>query len=187
MVNNKDLRVIKTRKTLFDSLIILMKDKSFEEIKVSDICEIALINRSTFYSHYQDKYELVMDFIKYLEESILKELEKNNKIFNTKEYYMETIKLIIDYIDERKDIYHSILINNRNSILLDIITNSIEKDINSRIDEGIILNKNLPSDIVSKFYIGAVSNIIIEWLQNKIKYSKEDIIKYLDVLIKEEI
>ena len=58
-----DLRVIKTKKNLYEALITLMKEKTFEEIKVADICKKALINRSTFYNHYQDKYELLYELI----------------------------------------------------------------------------------------------------------------------------
>ena len=52
MVKKTDLRVIKTKNLIYNTLIELMKDKTFEEIKVSDICNKALINRSTFYSYY---------------------------------------------------------------------------------------------------------------------------------------
>ena len=58
-MNENDLRVIKTKNALFNALIELMKDKTFEEIKVSDICNKALINRSTFYAHFDDKYDLL--------------------------------------------------------------------------------------------------------------------------------
>ena len=51
MEKKKDLRVIKTKKMIYTALVELMKEKTFEEIKVSDICEIDLINRSTFYAH----------------------------------------------------------------------------------------------------------------------------------------
>ena len=47
-----DLRIIKTKKALYNALINLMKNKTFEEIKVSDICNEALVNRSTFYAHF---------------------------------------------------------------------------------------------------------------------------------------
>ena len=60
MKEKTDLRIIKTNKILFDALLKLMKKKNFEKIKISDICEEALINRSTFYAHYEDKYELLM-------------------------------------------------------------------------------------------------------------------------------
>ena len=37
-----------------------MKNKSFEEIKVSDICKEAHINRSTFYNNFNDKYDPIV-------------------------------------------------------------------------------------------------------------------------------
>ena len=40
----EDLRVTKTKKLLYETLISLMEEKSFEEIKVSDICKKALIS-----------------------------------------------------------------------------------------------------------------------------------------------
>ena len=57
MEKKTDLRIIKTKKVIYEALIDLMKEKTFEEIKVSDICNKALINRSTFYAHYEDKYD----------------------------------------------------------------------------------------------------------------------------------
>ena len=54
----KDLRIIKTQKILYNTLLELLKEQPFEKIKVSNICQRARINRSTFYSHYNDKYEL---------------------------------------------------------------------------------------------------------------------------------
>ena len=73
MTNKNDLRVIKTNKALFNALLDLMKEKTFEEIKISDVCSKALINRSTFYAHYNDKYELLVDFINVLKEEFVNE------------------------------------------------------------------------------------------------------------------
>ena len=56
MNKKTDLRIVKTKKVLFDTLIKLMRQKNFDKIKISDICDEALINRSTFYAHYEDKY-----------------------------------------------------------------------------------------------------------------------------------
>ena len=71
MDKKQDLRVIKTKNLLYQTLIELMKDKTFEEIKVSDICSKAMINRSTFYAHYEVKYELLVDFINNLQEELI--------------------------------------------------------------------------------------------------------------------
>ena len=77
MNEKTDLRIVKTKKVLFDTLIKLMRQKNFDKIKISDICDEALINRSTFYAHYEDKYELLDDFIEDLKISLLKDLEDN--------------------------------------------------------------------------------------------------------------
>ena len=79
----EDLRVTKTKKLLYETLISLMEAKSFEEIKVSDICKKALINRSTFYSHYSDKYELFMELINTLKLSLFNSLNTNVNNVNT--------------------------------------------------------------------------------------------------------
>ena len=96
MVKKTDLRVIKTKNLIYNTLIELMKDKTFEEIKVSDICNKALINRSTFYSHYEDKYDLLVDFINSLKDEFVTELNKNSSNLNTKEYYIELIKIFLN-------------------------------------------------------------------------------------------
>lgn len=102
MEKKKDLRVVKTKNLLYQTLIDLMKDKTFEEIKVSDICSKAMINRSTFYAHYEDKYELLVDFISNLKEEFINELNKNNNNLNTREYYIKLIELFLDHIESKK-------------------------------------------------------------------------------------
>ncbi len=183
----EDLRVTKTKKLLYETLISLMEEKSFEEIKVSDICKKALINRSTFYSHYSDKYELFMELINALKLSLFNSLNTNENNVNTREYFIELINILLNHIDDKKNIYYSILINNRNSIITDIILDVVSKDINNRITNDKISTNNIPTEIVSKFYLGAVISIGIEYLESKNKYSKEDMIKYIDKLIPSNI
>ena len=51
-MNLKDKRVIHTRRVLRRTLLDLMKSKPVSQITVKEICDIAEINRNTFYSHY---------------------------------------------------------------------------------------------------------------------------------------
>ena len=188
MVNEKtDLRILKTKKNIYATFEELMKKHSFEEIKVSDICSMAMINRSTFYAHYSDKYELLAEYINSLKEILTAELSKNTNIKNTKEYYLEMIRLLVEHIDEKRDTYSQVIKNNKNSITMDILYEVTQKDIIKRIGE-INVDKDLkvPSDFVSKFYLGAVISVCTEWIVSS-KYSKEDIIKYFDMLIPDSI
>jgi AcrR family transcriptional regulator len=57
-VNESDPRVKRTRVLLQVALVDLMAEKSFDAISVQDIAERATLNRTTFYDHFADKYEL---------------------------------------------------------------------------------------------------------------------------------
>lgn len=70
-----DLRVIKTKKNIRDAFIELRKKHSIEEIKVNTLCEKAMVNKTTFYNHYQDIYELSEE----LEEEVLDSFLNNFK------------------------------------------------------------------------------------------------------------
>ena len=179
----RDLRIIKTRKALYNAFEELMKSKPFEQIKVSDICYEALINRSTFYDHYADKYDLLEEYINSLKDSLTEEITKENNIEkNTKEYYIEIIKLLLLHIQKKRDTYIAIMINNRNSITNDILYDILNRAIINQINDKKI-SKNIPNEIIIRFYIGGVTNICFEWLMYGNKYTKEDIINYIDLLI----
>ena len=78
------------------------------------------------------------------------------------------------------------MINNRNSIMFDIMLSVVNNEIAKKVDEEKISNI-LPNDIIIKFYLGGVINLGAEYLKDKTKYTKEDMIKYLDILIPNKI
>ncbi len=58
-VNANDPRVKRTRQLLQQTLLDLMREKSFTAITVQDLAERSTLNRATFYAHFEDKYDLM--------------------------------------------------------------------------------------------------------------------------------
>lgn len=54
-----DPRIIRTRKLIMDSFVELSGKKEFKDITVKDITTEAMINRATFYYHFEDIYDLL--------------------------------------------------------------------------------------------------------------------------------
>ena len=54
----EDRRVRKTRKAIYDVFCELTKEKKLNEITIKELCALADINKSTFYLHYRDIYDL---------------------------------------------------------------------------------------------------------------------------------
>ena len=101
---------------------------------------------------------------------------------------MKLIDILIKHIEENREIYSAILTNNRNGILIDFLTDAIEKDVSDRLKSNnqIIISK-LPIDILVKFYAGGLINIGMAFITRTEKYSKEEILSYIDKLIPEKI
>lgn len=188
MSKKVDLRIIKTKKNLYEGLLSLMKERTFEEIKVSDICNAALTNRSTFYDHFSDKYELLDSLISDLENDLVEKLEENVNYTNAKEYYMQMIEIFFDHISNNINVYSSILKKNNNSIVMDMANDAIYRDVENHIRKSDkILKTEIPVEIISKFYVSAVINVCLEYIKFPTKYEKEDILKYLDTLLPDKI
>lgn len=188
MQEKVDLRIKKTKRILFDALIRLMAKNNFEKIKVSDICEEALINRSTFYAHYEDKYDLLVDLFEDQTTTLLKEFEDNENVSFSKEYLMKLLSILMNYIDENRDLFYTILNNNRDGILIDFLIDAIEKDFSARLKNNHdMIVSDIPLNLVIKFYSGGLINVGIAWLTQKDKYTKEQLFDYIDKLIPETI
>jgi AcrR family transcriptional regulator len=66
MQNLEDLRVRRTRKLLQKALLEAASQKGFAHVTVRDITERAMVNRATFYRHYEDKYDLLRQYMEAL-------------------------------------------------------------------------------------------------------------------------
>lgn len=60
MGSSTDRRVRRTRRLLHRSLIELMVERGYARITVQDVLDRADVGRSTFYSHYRDKDDLLV-------------------------------------------------------------------------------------------------------------------------------
>ncbi len=67
---HQDLRVVRTRKLLRAALFELTVEKGFSNVTVRDVCERAMVNRSTFYRHYLDKHDLLIQYLDELQAEI---------------------------------------------------------------------------------------------------------------------
>ncbi len=79
MAKKEDVRIIKTRERLRDALIILLKEKSINDISILDICRQSGVNRNTFYFHYDNIYTLFDDVILDTSEYFLSFIEEKKK------------------------------------------------------------------------------------------------------------
>jgi hypothetical protein len=53
MHKTTDIRIVKTRQSLFRAILQLMLEKDLRSITITELCKCTMINRKTFYVHIQ--------------------------------------------------------------------------------------------------------------------------------------
>lgn len=76
-----DLRIVKTRGVIREAFLELRSKNALEKIKVNKLCEMAVINKTTFYKHYQDVYALSDEIEDETMASIMGSFEHMNSLF----------------------------------------------------------------------------------------------------------
>ncbi|SDK46668.1 TetR/AcrR family transcriptional regulator [Sediminibacillus albus] len=97
-----DRRKKYTRMVLRDSLMQLLKEKQISAITVKELCELADINRSTFYSHYFDQYDLLDKIEDEIIEDMKGYLSQYN--FEKEEDSLHMIEKLIEYFASKHEV-----------------------------------------------------------------------------------
>ena len=88
-----DIRIEKTKQSIINAFIEIRSRKEVERITVKELCEKARINKSTFYAHYKDIYDLSDQLETELVDSIMENFNHPENLLQnpadfTKEIFM---------------------------------------------------------------------------------------------------
>lgn len=161
----------------------LMKTKPFENIKISEICSISLINRSTFYDHFNDKFELIESLMNDMKNELIDSLSFNIDTDNIKDYYMEIIKLLLDHINININIYSAVAKINSNSIARDMMTDAVITSVTKEIDSNFINKSSIPTRSIVLFYASGIINVIIENLNTGANFDIDNLLNTINKLL----
>ncbi len=168
-----DLRVIKTRANIKNTFIDLLFEKEFNEITIQNILDKALINRSTFYKHYSDKYELA--------EQLTAETLKNAALFinerfsdKKEENIFPTIYKAYAYLyEQRKTILALWKIRTNNINLYEELENLLKKDFL----QYLILHNKCKDSSLLDYYSTMYSSLVLTTIKWLLTSGKESDIK----------
>lgn len=174
----ESLRKEKTKTLLCDALIELLSEKDFEEIKLKEICDKAMVHKTTFYNHFSDKYDLLYFTVRNVQVNVQMNINESDPF----KYYLNLAKLYIKNIKENPKFYGKILTTNSNGYFLDIFCQIYIDEVKDKIEK----NKAdiVPSNYMAKFYVTGIVSVVTEWFIKGMKESEDELIKYIEKLTK---
>lgn len=176
-----DPRVLRTRKLMRQSLIELVPQKGFGNLTIEDITSQATLNRATFYLHYRDKEELLMDVFENL-------VSENIPLPPTpsESAPLESLRPIVrvfEHIADYSEFYCAILGEHGVPIFMAKVRNYIEEIVEQWMKAFMQVNFDEEdqglSDILFNFLGSAYLGVITWWLENDMPYTPEEMETHL--------
>lgn len=172
-MNKFEVKYQSTAKKMNSALISLLERKDIKDITISEICQEAKVNRTTFYLHYDNILDLLQEIATTLFKGYLESFDKQIPIesyhhysakelaFNTPEYLLP----FLNFVQKNKTIF-KIFVTYPNIINIENIGG-----INLKKFFSIIMKKNGIQNetnihYMTEFYLSGVTAIVLEWINN---------------------
>ncbi|WP_136605702.1 TetR/AcrR family transcriptional regulator [Paenibacillus dokdonensis] len=178
MHKKTDLRILRTKQSIRKAFYELIQEKGYESITIQDIADRAIINRNTFYLHYQNKPDLLETCINELlselkDAVVLCPISMNPFSISILERVMKTV---LEYISRNKTFYYAMLIEeNRIYQFRAKIENIIKDKLNGMGDPSqgqshLAISKEL----LLEYLVSAFMGVVNWWIKNDQPLSVEE-------------
>lgn len=161
-----DARTRYTINAIKNALLSLLKEKSIEKITVREICQLAEINRATFYRHFDNQYAL----LEILQEEMFEEI-KNGVMKQAGND--EIILLVFQLVYQHKNEWLLLLGENADPR----ISRKIERfmadyfQVSSKVEAG---------KMKYRFILGGASEVFEYWVNSGMQETPEVMAEYLN-------
>lgn len=179
-----DLRIQKTYMALHNAFESLLEEKRFEELTVNELCQRAMIRRTTFYKHFADKYEYFSFYIQEMTRSFQERLPWDAQDGEAGAYMLNMSRELLHFLKEHSQFVRNIKDSSVFPMLLNILVEQISDDF------FLVLRRMGSADLtkqeaqgVAAFYAGGLANIFFQYLKEDIPIEEEQLLETLSRLL----
>lgn len=161
MKKSNDRRIRYTRHALQTALIERMQQKPLNRITVREVCEAADINRSTFYMHYKDMYDLIDE----IEEQVYQDIDA---IFAKEPPSVQNMEQLLNYVQKNKDLFRC-QFQQRSGISISRFSTILHAHYGKKLLYNHTAAPSLESIYLYEFLYTGILGVLQKWLQNDCK------------------
>jgi AcrR family transcriptional regulator len=169
MPNMDDPRVRKTRRGLQEAFVRLILREGYDSVSIQDIATEAETARVTFYRHYRDKEELLMDCLNNLYEELAEKTERLSPQAILDGY--SPIQVLYEHIEEQETLYRILFSSHGSQTVLERLRHHLaNKALQSLTNFPGTLQGKLPYQIIAYHSVGATLGLAVWWLDHNKPY-----------------
>ncbi|MDD3337916.1 MAG: TetR-like C-terminal domain-containing protein [Lachnospiraceae bacterium] len=181
MAQKTDRRIRKTRAQLRSGLAKLMQKKSVREITVKELVDEVDINRSTFYLHYSDIYQMLESIEAELEAEVIETIQ-NHPLEPVCKDTSSFVEQFFIFLEKNQDICCALLGPHGDMAFVTNIERIIAENMMSK-DISLSDKNILDIAYASSFCLSGCVGLIQTWLNGALKESPQHMAKLTHSLI----
>lgn len=163
-INTNDRRVKRTKKLLRDSLFSLLQTKSINEITITELTEVADINRATFYFYYTDIFDMLDQIQNEAYEMFETVLQGTEEHINSQEAFAKYIENILLFCKENPSIARFVITREYNN-------NKVLKKIKKLLAKNVPVAKETyaqddPRRFILNFALNSLTGTVVDWMDD---------------------
>ena len=179
MEKKLDLRIQKTHQALHNAFTALLEEKNFEEITVNELCDAAMIRRTTFYKHFADKYEYFQFYLTGISETFKSHTTADTLFTDPLAYSVNMLHEMFQFVKSHKKLVDGLRNSNMMSFLYQSLQDLISKELGeffSTVHASPLTPKN---ELMISFYAGGLINVVYWWMNHPDELNEEEISEFL--------
>ena len=163
-----DLRQRRTRQALVRALEALLLEQPVQSLSVTDICQRAMVHRTTFYAHFNDKQELLRYLLLGVERRCVETCLPQDWAGAPRDYFLTAARNVLDFFQSRRSLYRACL---RSGADIDahVLEDQAAEDLVQLLSQPRFHTAFPDSDprITARFYTGAMLSLLRWWLDSE--------------------
>ncbi len=158
-----DLRIEKTYRALCEAFTALLEERHYEEITVSDLCDRALIRRTTFYKHFADKQEFLAFYVRRIREEFQRRAEPKGGCEDMRERSSRMIHELMLFLRENDRLVQSCLSSNAIETIATVVTHEVATLLNAQLSEEVERGARLcaPASVLAAYVAGGLLTTLL--------------------------
>lgn len=167
----------------------LIKEKGYDSISVEEITQRANLGRATFYLHYKDKEDLLIDEFSELANERARTLSGipfsawlpnvENPDYAIENNPTTPFLMVFQHIADNVELYQILLKSEKSDRILErirkIVAQSIYEFMQTKIkNDPIPILFEVPIDLLAAYFSGALLSCVDWWLEQGLSYSTEE-------------
>lgn len=154
-----DRRVQRTQRLLRDALVTLVIEKGWDEISIQDVCDRADVGRSTFYSHFADREELLLSGF----DDLKKHLRAAGALGDERRV-LRFVRPLLQHMDENRRLFRALVGKRTADVVVrhmrDLIRDLTREELSRSLDGQALT-------LSASFVTGGVFELLRWWLESR--------------------